>query len=184
MGSKDKRMELIGPELPVADLIMMNPAELQLSDQMPVLCATSSLTLFLFQYDKRGMMVRSALAKMSWEGYTLRSLQHANPVFVPTFLYGTAWKKDRTGDLVHQAISTGLRAVDTAAQPKHYREDLVGEGVRKALSDGIVRRENLYVCDAEDLSNWGTKQAVRSKQNLPLLMDRIQMICRIIPRIA
>ncbi|KAL5049429.1 hypothetical protein BDW71DRAFT_204690 [Aspergillus fruticulosus] len=82
---------------------------------------------------------------MSWEGYTLRSLQHANPAFVPTFIYGTAWKKDRTADLVHQAISTGFRAVDTAAQPKHYREDLVGEGIRRALGDGTVRREDLYV---------------------------------------
>ncbi|KAL4988921.1 NADP-dependent oxidoreductase domain-containing protein [Aspergillus falconensis] len=91
------------------------------------------------------MMARSALAKMSWEGYTLRSLQHANPAFVPTFIYGTAWKKDRTADLVHQAISTGFRAVDTAAQPKHYREDLVGEGIRRALGDGTVRREDLYV---------------------------------------
>jgi diketogulonate reductase-like aldo/keto reductase len=113
------------------------------------------------------MMVRSALAKMSWDGYTLRSLQHTNPAFVPTFLYGTAWKKDRTGDLVHQAINTGFRAVDTAAQPRHYREDLVGEGVRKALSDGIVRREDLYVCDAEDLSNWGT--------NRPLDSDKVHL---------
>ncbi|KAL6234866.1 hypothetical protein BDW75DRAFT_155336 [Aspergillus navahoensis] len=91
------------------------------------------------------MIARSALVRMSWEGYTLRSLQHANPAFVPTFIYGTAWKKDRTADLVHQAISTGFRAVDTAAQPKHYREELVGEGIRRALGDGTVRREDLYV---------------------------------------
>ncbi|KAL4882238.1 NADP-dependent oxidoreductase domain-containing protein [Aspergillus karnatakaensis] len=90
-------------------------------------------------------MARSALGRVSWEGYTLRSVQNASPAFLPTFIYGTAWKKDRTADLVHQAIGSGFRAVDTAAQPKHYREDLVGEGVRRAIVDGSVRREDLYI---------------------------------------
>lgn len=31
------------------------------------------------------------------------------------------------------------------AQPKHYREDLVGEGIRRAIRDGVVRREDLHV---------------------------------------
>ncbi|KAL4805026.1 NADP-dependent oxidoreductase domain-containing protein [Aspergillus unguis] len=90
-------------------------------------------------------MARSALARMSWEGYALRSVQSASPTHISNFLYGTAWKKDRTADLVHQAIRSGFRAVDTAAQPKHYREDLVGEGIRRAISDGTVSREDLYV---------------------------------------
>ena len=41
--------------------------------------------------------------------------------------YGTAWKKDRTKDLVYQAIKSGFRAIDTACQPKHYNERLVNE---------------------------------------------------------
>lgn len=44
-----------------------------------------------------------------------------------------------------EAILSGFRAVDTAAQPKHYREDLVGEGIRDALKEGGLRREDLYV---------------------------------------
>ncbi|KAL4787053.1 NADP-dependent oxidoreductase domain-containing protein [Aspergillus varians] len=90
-------------------------------------------------------MARATLIRMSWEGYSLRSVQNANPAFIPSFVYGTAWKKDRTVGLVHQAISAGFRAVDTAAQPKHYREDLVGEGIRSAIGDGTVRREDLYI---------------------------------------
>ena len=42
-------------------------------------------------------------------------------------LYGTAWKKDRTKELVYQAIKSGFRAIDTACQPKHYNEPLVNE---------------------------------------------------------
>lgn len=86
-----------------------------------------------------------AIGKMSWERYALRTVQNAPPATLPIFIYGTAWKKDRTADLVHQALQSGFRAVDTAAQPKHYREDLVGEGIRRAIQDGSVRREDLHV---------------------------------------
>ena len=86
-----------------------------------------------------------AIGKMSWEKYALRPVQNAPPATLPVFIYGTAWKKDTTTDLVHQALQSGFRAVDTAAQPKHYREDLVGEGIRRAIHDGTVRREDLHV---------------------------------------
>lgn len=65
---------------------------------------------------------------------------------IPALVYGTAWKKERTAHLVFQAILSGFRAFDTAAQPKHYREDLVGDAVRKAIKGGIVKRHELYVC--------------------------------------
>ncbi|KAE8354570.1 NADP-dependent oxidoreductase domain-containing protein [Aspergillus coremiiformis] len=90
-------------------------------------------------------MARSAMPKMSWDKYLLRSGQNAPPLTLPVFIYGTAWKKDRTADLVHQALSAGFRAIDTAAQPKHYREDLVGDGIRKAIRDGTIRREDLHI---------------------------------------
>jgi diketogulonate reductase-like aldo/keto reductase len=64
---------------------------------------------------------------------------------IPTLLYGTAWKKERTADLVYLAISTGFRGIDTACQPKHYAEKLVGDGVAQALASGICRREELFL---------------------------------------
>lgn len=72
---------------------------------------------------------------------------HGSKQVLPAFLYGTAWKKERTAELVYQAICNGFRGVDTAAQPKHYREDLVGEGVRRAIDEGKVGREDLFVSD-------------------------------------
>lgn len=58
------------------------------------------------------------------------------------FLYGTAWKKDATADLVVQAVRAGFRGIDVACQPKHYREDLVGVAIaRLAREDGIGRDE-------------------------------------------
>ncbi|KAJ9221661.1 NADP-dependent oxidoreductase domain-containing protein [Paecilomyces variotii] len=82
---------------------------------------------------------------MSWERITLRAVHGAAPASIPVLIYGTAWKHDRTAELVHQALSAGFRAVDTAAQPKHYQEDLVGAGIRKAIREETVRREDLYV---------------------------------------
>jgi diketogulonate reductase-like aldo/keto reductase len=60
-------------------------------------------------------------------------------------IYGTAWKKDRTKDLVLQAIRTGFRAIDTACQPKHYSEKLVGAAVQEAILSGIVSRSELFL---------------------------------------
>jgi diketogulonate reductase-like aldo/keto reductase len=60
-------------------------------------------------------------------------------------LYGTAWKQARTEALVLQAIQSGFRAIDTAAQPKHYQEDLVGNAVRSAIQRSIVKRKELYI---------------------------------------
>jgi hypothetical protein len=61
------------------------------------------------------------------------------------FIYGTAWKKEQTKDLVKQALSSGFRKIDTAAQPRHYQEALVGEAIREAINEGIVTREGIYV---------------------------------------
>ncbi|MGB9492566.1 MAG: hypothetical protein WCA92_19040, partial [Terriglobales bacterium] len=35
---------------------------------------------------------------------------------VPGFLYGTAWKEDRTASLVEAALRAGFRGIDTANQ--------------------------------------------------------------------
>ena len=64
---------------------------------------------------------------------------------IPTLMYGTAWKKQQTATLVYQAIKAGFRGIDTAAQPRHYQEHLVGEGIRQAIEEGIVKRKELFV---------------------------------------
>jgi diketogulonate reductase-like aldo/keto reductase len=65
-------------------------------------------------------------------------------VKMPRIIYGTAWKKDRTADLVVKAIQTGFRGIDTACQPKHYNEALVGTALQR-LKDHGVEREALFL---------------------------------------
>lgn len=63
---------------------------------------------------------------------------------MPRIIYGTAWKKERTADLVKQAIEHGFRGIDTACQPKHYNESGVGEGL-SAILNSKVNRSTLYL---------------------------------------
>lgn len=83
--------------------------------------------------------------ELSPERPMLRSTSAAGSSSVPRIIYGTAWKKERTADLVQLAIRKGFRAIDTACQPKHYNEAGVGEGIQRAYQEGIVRRENLFI---------------------------------------
>jgi diketogulonate reductase-like aldo/keto reductase len=53
-------------------------------------------------------------------------------ISVPAFLYGTAWKEDRTEELVRAALDAGFLGIDTANQRRHYVEAAVGEAIRPA----------------------------------------------------
>lgn len=62
----------------------------------------------------------------------------------PGIIYGTAWKKARTEELVSKAIQLGFRGIDTACQPKHYDEAGVGAAIAASLSQSLTRAD-LYV---------------------------------------
>ena len=62
----------------------------------------------------------------------------------PSFIYGTAWKEDATAELVNMAVSNGFSGIDTANQPRHYQEHLVGEALLKLSGKGI-EREDLFL---------------------------------------
>lgn len=64
---------------------------------------------------------------------------------VPTLIYGTAWKEDRTGALVAHALAAGFRALDTANQRQHYHEAEVGRALGAAFAEGTLRREDVFV---------------------------------------
>jgi diketogulonate reductase-like aldo/keto reductase len=67
------------------------------------------------------------------------------PAQLSSFLYGTAWKEDRTAALTELALRQGFRAIDTANQRKHYFEAAVGEGLKAAYKAGITTRADLFL---------------------------------------
>ena len=67
-----------------------------------------------------------------------------NGVPIPSFMYGTAWKKDATTELVQLAVASGFTAIDTANQLIHYQEALVGEALQALAKKGI-KRDSLFL---------------------------------------
>src|SRR5919109_2216215 len=67
------------------------------------------------------------------------------PGSLPDFLYGTAWKEDRTAALTELALRAGFRAIDTANQRRHYVEAGVGQGLAAAYRAGVVTRADLFL---------------------------------------
>ena len=55
------------------------------------------------------------------------------------------WKiaRDDTAEMVRSAIAEGYQHLDSAAD--YGNEAEVGEGLQAALSDGLVRREDLWI---------------------------------------
>jgi len=64
---------------------------------------------------------------------------------VPRFLYGTAWKEERTQALTSLALGAGFRGIDTANQRKHYFEAGVGQALSEAIESGLLPREQLFL---------------------------------------
>ena len=67
------------------------------------------------------------------------------PARVPDFLYGTAWKEERTPTLTELALRAGFRGIDTANQRRHYFEAGVGEALAAAYRAGLVTRADLFL---------------------------------------
>ena len=67
------------------------------------------------------------------------------PSPIPDFIYGTAWKEDRTPALTELALRIGFRGIDTANQRRHYFEAGVGQGLATAYRSGLVTRADLFL---------------------------------------
>lgn len=62
----------------------------------------------------------------------------------PLYVYGTAFKEDRTGELKALALKKGFRGVDSANYPSAYEESSVRVAIEEALKSG-VKRKDLFV---------------------------------------
>lgn len=84
-------------------------------------------------------------------------------VKMPWIIYGTAWKKDRTADLVVKAIQAGFRGIDTAGQPKHYNEPQVGEALLRLRDHGVERKDIFLQTKFTPLSGQDPRQVPYDK---------------------
>jgi diketogulonate reductase-like aldo/keto reductase len=68
-----------------------------------------------------------------------------SPAPIPDFMYGTAWKEERTADLTELALRSGFRGIDTANQRRHYHEAGVGQGLAAAYRAGVLTRADVFL---------------------------------------
>src|SRR5580692_7055892 len=66
-------------------------------------------------------------------------------VCVPRFLYGTAWKEERTQRLTELALRQGFRGIDTANQRRHYHEVAVGQAITASVIGGVVALDEVFL---------------------------------------
>ncbi|QMT60281.1 aldo/keto reductase [Legionella sp. PC997] len=66
-------------------------------------------------------------------------------ISIPPFLYGTAWKEERSQELTFQALKNGFTGIDTANQRMHYFEEGVGLGVQQFLKASGKQRNELFL---------------------------------------
>ncbi len=92
---------------------------------------------------------------------------------MPWIIYGTAWKKERTADLVVKAIQAGFKGIDTACQPKHYDEPLVGVALNRLKDHGIGRETLFLQTKFTSLSGQDPRQVPYDK-NSPIESQVIQ----------
>lgn len=98
---------------------------------------------------------------------TQQWLKTSAGVNMPLIIYGTAWKKNRTADLVVKAIQSGFRGIDTACQPKHYNEPQVGMALQRLQEHGIQREELFLQTKFTPLSGQDLRQLPYDK-NAPI----------------
>lgn len=83
----------------------------------------------------------------------------------PPLFYGTAWKKAATASLVSLALKNGFRAIDTACQPKHYSENLVGEALAQFST---INREDIFLQTKFTLPGGQDRNSIPYDVNAPL----------------
>eukprot|EP00920_Eleutheroschizon_duboscqi_P033752 GHVT01081101.1.p1 GENE.GHVT01081101.1~~GHVT01081101.1.p1 ORF type:complete len:337 (+),score=30.40 GHVT01081101.1:3869-4879(+) len=99
---------------------------------------------------------------------------------LPRLLYGTAWKKERTCQWVQTAIQLGYRAFDTAAQPKHYDEEAVGQALHKSItatpstntSSSSSSDDRAYHALGQGSSSLNKNSSTCSSRKMPKTTDR------------
>ena len=85
---------------------------------------------------------------------------------IPLMGLGTS-EMGNVEEVVYHSIKDGARLIDTAAM--YGNEDLIGKGIHKAISEGIIKREDLFVitklntCDRGDPEN-AIKESLKKLQ--------------------
>jgi len=105
--------------------------------------------------DKKKMAVQPNLAAPG--------VSDLSALSVPNPLTFGMWRVDDSEEAAYNAIKSGYRRIDSACD--YGNEEGTGRGIRRAIKEGIVKREDLYITT----KLWNTYHA---PEHVPLAMDR------------
>lgn len=84
-----------------------------------------------------------------------------NGIKMPKLGYGVYQvSKDECERCVYDAIKTGYRLIDTAQS--YFNEEEVGNAIKKAIDEGIVKREDLFITSKVWIDNYGYEKCKES----------------------
>ena len=94
-----------------------------------------------------------------------------NKAKIPTIGLGTAYMSN-VSEVVFSSIKDGVRLIDTAAV--YGTEKGVGKGIKKALDQGIVKREDLFITKLSKFDIKNPESAVKNSLKM-LGLDYIDL---------
>ena len=74
---------------------------------------------------------------------TIAKFFEFNGAKVPSVGLGTAFMTSDISEVVYSSIKDGTRLIDTAS--RYGSEEGIGKGIKRAIEEGIVKREDLFV---------------------------------------
>ena len=97
-----------------------------------------------------------------------------NGAKIPTIGIGTAYMSSNViADVIYSSIKDGTRLIDTAAV--YMSEEGVGKGIKKAISEGIVKREDLFVTTKLSIFDMAKPEEAVKKSLKMLGLDYIDL---------
>jgi len=122
---------------------------------------------------------------MSYSNPFLESITLNNGAKMPVLGFGT-WQapKGLVGKAVEEAIRQGVRHIDCAAVYQNQEE--VGHALHKILSEGVVKREDLYIVTKLWNSQWENPKAAIEKclQELKITYLDLYLVHSPVPFVA
>jgi diketogulonate reductase-like aldo/keto reductase len=127
----------------------------------------------------RGLCKRDNQAVFLTGGTIMEYVELNNGVKMPLEGFGVFQIPDQEicEKAVYDAISTGYRLIDTAAA--YMNEEAVGRAVKKAVDEGIVKREDLFITTkvwVQDEKNEDTAYEAVKESLRKLDMEQVDMV--------
>jgi len=92
---------------------------------------------------------------------------------IPSIGIGTAYMSSDISEIIYSSIKDGTRVIDTAAV--YGSEPGVGKGVKRAIEDGIVKREDLFIVTKLSIYEMKDPASAIKKSLKNLNMDYIDL---------